>query len=368
MNEAQLSMSDTPSKPDAHTPRRVAFAVPGDIDTRTGGYKYDRMVVDGLRENGWDVALVSLGTSFPSPTPEDMADAKRLMVSHAKDRPIIVDGLAFGALDPAILCTIPSPIIALIHHPLAYETGISEDQRARLLSNERTTLTQASHVLVPSPHTARVLTLDYGVTEDRLTVARPGTDRPKTAASKTDPPLILSVGIQVPRKGHDILLRALAELTNLAWQAVIVGGARDIPHAEGLARLVVDLELTDRVTLAGEVSEEDLAGLYRQAKIFALATRHEGYGIVFDEAMTHGLPIVTCDVGAVPETVPAEVGYLVPPDDPPAFARAVETLLRKTDLRAQMAGASAQAGEALPTWQDTVREIENVIEAIYADT
>jgi glycosyltransferase involved in cell wall biosynthesis len=178
------------------------------------------------------------------------------------------------------------------------------------------------------------------------------------------PPLILSVGIQHPRKGHDILLQALARLTRLDWTAVIAGKVHDTDHAAELVRLHRELGLGARVTLAGYVPDAELARLYAAASLFALATRYEGYGLVFDEALAHGLPIVSCRTGAVPDTVPAGVGRLVPPDDCAAFAEALADLLGNAAGRAACADAAMAAGRNLPGWADTARVAGQVIDRL----
>ncbi|MBL4919253.1 glycosyltransferase family 4 protein [Szabonella alba] len=344
----------------------AAFAIPGEITTLTGGYIYERQLLEGLRAQGRRVDHLQLGGSFPTPTPADMADAAAQLLALPPDQPLILDGLVFGSIDTGILARMAAPIIAMIHHPLAHESALSPDLRAHLLRTERDNLTHTAHVLVPSPHTAALLVSDYGVTRDRITIARPGTDRPSLprATQGTDPPLILSVGIQHPRKGHDILLRALARLTNRHWQAVIVGSRYDAAHAEDLDRLHARLGLGAQVRLAGRVPADALASLYQSATIFALATRYEGYGIVFDEAMAWGLPIVTCRTGAVPDTVPASVGLLAAPDDPAAFADSLDLMLTNATLRQDMARASALVGAALPGWYDTARLAGEVLDQI----
>ncbi|MEE4362112.1 MAG: glycosyltransferase family 4 protein [Pseudomonadales bacterium] len=342
----------------------AVFAVPGDLETLTGGYLYDRRLLAALRALGRDVAHLALGASFPEPTPADSAEAAARLAAVPANCPVLIDGLALGAMDPALLKGMTAPIVALVHHPLAHESGLDAARRDRLARTERANLARAAHVVVPSSHTAALLTADYGVAPDRITIARPGTDRPPQPRVKADPPLILSVGIQVPRKGHDVLLRALARVTDRSWQAVIVGSPLDTDHAAVLARLVAELGLTDRVRLAGAVSVEALAALYGEAFLFALATRYEGYGIVFDEAMAHGLPIVTCATGAVPDTVAPGAGVLVPAEDDEAFAAALARLLDDEVMHAETAAASAAAGAALVGWDDAARRVADVFDRV----
>lgn len=347
---------------------RAALAVPGDLTTLTGGYIYDRRLLDELRAMGLDVTHIELPGSFPAPTAQDMTQTFALLDAVSGGCPVIIDGLAFGAMDPVRVAQIRAPIVALIHHPLARENGLDRQRAQALFDSERANLAHAVSVIVPSPHTAALLVSDYGVAERRIHIARPGTDRPAMAQGPVDPPLILSVGIQLPRKGHDVLLRACAQLTDLDWQASIVGAPLDATHARDLGDLHRSLGLADRVTLAGKISHDALGALYRSAHIFALATRFEGYGIVFDEALAHGLPIVSCATGAVPDTVPKEAGILVPPDAPDAFADALRRVLSEPRTHASLAKGARTAAQALPAWRDTARIAARAIAAATAKT
>lgn len=346
------------------TLQKAAFAIPGDMNTLTGGYIYERRLLEGLRAQGRDVDYIQLGASFPNPSAIDMADAAARLTALPADRPLILDGLVFGSINTQILSRVQAPVVAMVHHPLAHETGLEVQQRDHLFRTERDNLTQVAHVMVPSPHTAALLASDYAVARDRITIVRPGTDRPVGKAAQSAPPLILSVGIQHPRKGHDILLRALSLLLHQNWQAIIVGSRYDPNHAQDLDTLHASLGLAGRVRFAGRVSGDELAQHYRTASVFALATRYEGYGIVFDEALSYGLPIVSCQTGAVPDTVPASAGLLVPPEDPGAFAQALELLLTDPVLRDNKARSSVAFGTALPSWAETAQSAGAVLDRL----
>ncbi|WP_102108762.1 glycosyltransferase family 4 protein [Oceaniglobus roseus] len=334
----------------------ATFAIPGDIDTLTGGYIYEKQLLLALRRIGWDVTHLPLPAGFPEPSPQDVAATAAALAAVPADRPLILDGFLPGASPPEVLAGVRAPMISVTHHPLAYETGLAPDRAAWLKRTEQANLARMSHVIVPSRHTAQMLIDDFAVPGERITVASPGILRPaRSTAPKPQPPRILSVGQLVPRKGHDILLRALATLTDLDWQAEIVGGATDPACARDLERLCDDLGLSDRVAFTGSLSPETLAARYAAATLFALATRYEGYGMVFAEALAAGLPIVTCAAGAVPDTVPEGTGLLVPPDDADAFAEALRRLLSDRESRTAFAAAADAAGHALPTWEDTAR-------------
>lgn len=331
--------------------RPLAFAIPGDIATLTGGFIYERRLLTGLRQAGHDVRHLVLPASFPDPSDADMMAAVAALTDVAPDRPLILDGLVFGAIDTGGLTRARAPLVAMIHHPLALETGLAPDRRDHLFRTERDNLRLVQHVLVPSPHTRRILIDRYDVPRHAITVLRPGVDRPSLPPAPSTPPLILSVGILHPRKGHDVLIEALSSLGDLDWQAVIVGNPWDRDHAAALERRRAASPVAPRIRLAGRVTAEELEALYSRASVFALATWYEGHGIVFDEALVRGLPIVSCRGGAVPDTVPPAAGLLVPPGDARAFAGALRGLLQDAGKRQAMADAAMAAGAALPGWQ-----------------
>ena len=342
-------------KPDAY------FAIPGDMYRKTGGFIYERKLLETLQASGLNIAHLLFPAGFADPTPAEMAQAIAHLAALPADAPVIIDGLVYGAIDPKGLDTVQAPMVAMIHHPLGLEAGLDADRAAFLLRNEADALSRATHVIVPSPHTAMTLAQDFGVPREKISIALPGFDRPTGTSMPAAPPLILSVGLLAERKGHDVLLNALAEITDLDWQAQIVGGAHDPAVAQKLKDQCAELGLTTRVDFVGTLDAEDLQDRYRAATVFALATRYEGYGMGFGEAMTHGLPIVTCRAGAVPDTVPNGAGRLVPVDAPHDFAAALRETLTKPDLRTQMAQTSRAAGAALPTWQDTARIVAAVL-------
>lgn len=339
----------------------LVFAIPGDIATLTGGYLYERRLLDGLRRIGHDVRHLQLPASFPDPAPADMAAAVAALADLPPDRPLILDGLVFGSIDSAGLARVRAPVVAMIHHPLALESGLTPERRDHLFRTERDNLRLARHVLVPSPHTRRILTRRYDVAADAVTVIRPGVDRPLLDSSPAKPPLILSVGILHPRKGHDILIEALSRLGDLDWQAAIVGNPWDRDHAAALHRQHEASPVADRITLAGRVTADALESLYARAWVFALATRYEGHGIVFDEALVRGLPIVSCLTGAVPETVPQAAGLLVPPEDPASFSDALRRLIGDRNRRQAMSDAALAAARRLPGWPQAAERASRVL-------
>jgi glycosyltransferase involved in cell wall biosynthesis len=336
--------------------KAVAFAVPGDLATPTGGYTYDRRIIDELRRLGWSVEALDIGEQFPRPTAKTRASASARLGAVPAGRAIVIDGLAFGVLqEEAKALGAKHPLVALVHHPLAFENGLSAQEAQALHASERDALSYARRIVVTSDATARLLVGEYRVQPDRLTVVRPGTDRPETTARGDGGTVaFLSVGSIVPRKGYDVLVAALAQIKDLPWRLTIAGDRmRSAETARQLEQDIVRLDLVDRINLVGAVASGRLNALYAAADIFVLPSRFEGYGMAFAEAMAHGLPVVATTAGAISETVPADAGILVEPDDPRALAGALRRLISCHDRRSKLAAGARKAAGALPTWGES---------------
>lgn len=350
--------------------RRVVFAVPGDLTIPTGGYAYDRRIIGGLRELGWRVDAVELGEGFPLPSEETKRAAHARLAALPPTAPIVVDGLAFGALPDAMRELGASHrLIALVHHPLKFETGFSRAVAEALRASEVEALRHACGVIATSAFTARLLVSDFGVATDRVKIVRPGADRRARARAAGKVPLaLLSVGAIVPRKGYDVLLAALDRLRDLPWRLTIVGDpARDQGAAARLASDVERFDLGDRVTIAGAISQQALDAHYARTDMFVLASRFEGYGMAYAEAIAHGLPIVGTTGGAIPETAPSSAALLAPPGDVEAFAAAMRRLIEDTAERARLAAGAWAAAAALPSWEQSAKLFADAIEAGHAD-
>lgn len=344
--------------------RTLIFAYPGQIELKTGGYAYDRQLISGLRGLGWEVEPLGLGDGFPMPSSAALSNAENCLADLPDGTLILVDGLAFGVLQEwAQRHADRLSIVALVHHPLALETGIEAKVAQHLTQTERKALSFARQVIVTSHETARTLSASYDVPQSKITVALPGTPKGALAAGGNSPAHIVSVGSLTKRKGHDILISALHGVRDLDWRASIIGSPHlDPATAKMLHAQIVELGLQDRVTLCGEV--DDVASALATGDIFALASRYEGYGMVFAEALAHGLPIVACHAGAIPDVVPGDAGMLVPVDDVAAFVSALRILLSDPTARSTYARAAARAGAALPDWRETAMIVSRCLKGI----
>ena len=346
--------------------KRFAFAVPGDLATPTGGYAYDRRMMTELGNLGWQIDLLDLGEGFPWPDEATRATAQSRLLAMPAGRCIVVDGLALGVLpETASQLAGRNPLLALVHHPLALEWGLSVKQADALRASERAALAAVQGVVVTSAATAKLVASDYGVPAERIAVARPGSDPALISQGSQDGVVrLLSVGAIVPRKGFDVLITALATLTDLSWRLTIAGDRTRDRNAA--ARLDADIarHALDRIAAPGAVSPQRLAALYAEADVFVLASHFEGYGMAYAEAVAHGLPVIGTSAGAIPDTVPADAGLLVDPGDSFALAQALRRVIGDADLRRRLARAARAAAPQLPTWRHSAEIFARALERL----
>jgi glycosyltransferase involved in cell wall biosynthesis len=334
------------------------FAIPGDLPAATGGYEYARRVLGLLP----DLTYLALPGGFPHPSPADLAAACAQLAAVAPDAVLLVDGLALGAMPVRCLDTVRATIVALVHHPLCLETGLSRDAANALRASERAALSRAAHVITTSASTAAVLSAEFGVPDARLSIAEPGTEVAARAARIGVPVRLLAVGSVVPRKGYDLLVEALGGLAHLAWSLTIAGALdRDDSAVEGVREAIAARGLTERITLVGAADAAEMDRLYAAADIFVIASLHEGYGMAAAEAMARGLPLVTSTAGALAATVPDAAALKYPAGDVAGLRAALHRMLTDADCRTGCSEGSWAAGQRLPRWEQTARHIADVL-------
>jgi glycosyltransferase involved in cell wall biosynthesis len=335
----------------------IVLAAPGPLESRTGGYIYDRRMVEGLRRLGWQVDVLELDSSFPHPTPAALEHANRTLASVRAGTITIVDSLALGAM-PEIITREASrlPVVALVHLPLAAAIGLDRGDAARLDDGERRALAAAA-LLVITGRAALPLIERYAVAPSRVVVVEPGTDpAPLARGSRTSSVELLTVATLNPGKGHEMLLEALSAVRDSAWRLTCAGSlTRDPATAARVRTIAARLQLDHRVSFVGDLDRPALAACYDRADVAVLATHQETYGMAIAEALAHGLPVVSTTTGAIPDLVGDDAGLLVPVGDTDALAAALARVLGDASLRARLAEGARRRRDRLPTWDTAAR-------------
>ena len=354
---------------------RILWVVYGSLEQLSGGYLYDRLVVEYLRAHGVEVEVLGLSQPpyFLCPL---RAVPPRLRSPEGLDA-IVVDELihpsvfrwAVARAQTATPLSRPR-LVTLVHH-LRSREQVPLLLKAAARSMERRLLAASDAVIANSRTTAATVEELVGPLP-LLAVCPPGCDRlpaveaahAPSAGGETDgglsapgpagPVRLLATGNLIPRKGYDLLLELLAGMSGLPWELRVAGRPVDRRYERRLHKLVRRQGLGDRVTFTGELSEKRLAEEYRRAEVFAFPSRYEGYGISLAEAVRAGLPFVAFTGGGVAEVVRGR-GLLVAPGDLAGFGAHLRRLVVDADFRERQAVLSRELAPALPTWQYTGR-------------
>lgn len=344
--------------------RELFLVVPGSLEQRTGGYRYDARMVAGLRGRGWAVQVCELAGDFPGPNAAAEGALDAALAGIPDGGGALVDGLAAGAF-PDVLARHASRLrlIYLLHHPLGLETGLEASQAQPLLTRERNAVQQALGVVATSAFTARQL-LDWGVPAARLRAVPPGVEpRPEARGPGTgEPPRLICVGSVVPRKGQLELVQALARLDASDWRAVLVGSrTRDPTYVREVETAIAAAGLEGQIEWGGECDDTALEAWYERASLFVLASAYEGFGMAYTEAMARALPVIGTHGGAIPHTVPEGAGLLVPPGDVAALAGVIAHLVADPEARARMGRVGRESMRASPDWRQAAASLEQTL-------
>ena len=346
----------------------VHFVIPDGIDDparASGGNAYDRHLCRGLTSIGWSVHEHAVPGCWPRPDAASFAALDGVVQQIPDDAVVLLDGLV-ASTAPDVLLTQARRLrlVVLVHMPLGHRPA---DDGADARMRERAVLSVAAAVVTTSAWSRRRLLELYSLSADRVHVAEPGVNAADLATGTAAGEALLCVAAVTSDKGHDVLLDALATITDLSWHCVCVGSLdRDPAFVEALRRRSLDDGLGDRVWFLGPRTGADLDRSYAAADLLVLASRAETYGMVVIEALARGLPVVAADVGGLTEALGhgadgIRPGLLVPPDDPAALGAALRAWLGDAELRGRLRRAACERRESLPGWSTTTSVIAGVL-------
>ena len=332
----------------------------------SGGNVYDRRVCSGLASQGWVVHEHAVRGFWARPHAGSFAELAGVVQRIPDDAVVLLDGMVASAA-PEVL--VPHAdrlrLVVLVHMPLGHRPPSDEVDDVR--TRERAVLSAAVAVLTTSTWCRRRLLELYQLSADRIRVAEPGVDTAELATGTADGGALLCVAAVTFDKGHDVLLDALATISDRSWHCVCVGSlGRDPAYAESLRRRSLDGSLADRVDFLGPRTGADLDRSYAAADLAVLASRAETYGMVVAEALARGLPVVASEVGGLPETLGQGAGgirpgLLVPPDDAVALGGALRAWLDDAGLRRRLRAAARERRESLPGWSNATSMVAGTL-------
>lgn len=353
----------------------IGLIIYGSLDLVSGGYLYDRLLVDHLRKQGARVEIFSLpwrnygrhlADNFSSTLPRAVeAMAPDLLLQDELNHPSLL------RTNRRLQKTLKAPIIAIVHH-----LRCSEARPAwlnRLYRRVEKLYLETADGFIFNSETTRAVALDVLGKVSPSVVAYPGGDHlgARISAEKIvercrrpGPLRILFTGNVIPRKGLDTLVLALSRLSHESWQLTVAGSlSADARYVKRIGRLIAGNGLDERVKLLDTVSSVQLVGLLESHHCLAVPSFYEGFGIVYLEAMGFGAPVIASTAGAVPEVVDdGREGFLVTPGDVEALREAIGRLIRDRDLLLAMSLASRKRALGHPTWAQSAARVEEFLQ------
>lgn len=336
-----------------------------DVARRSGGNVYDRYVCDGLRVLGWHVREHEVSGAWPTPTPATREGLAGVLARVDDGRVVVVDGLlSSGAEDVLLAQSARLRLVVLVHLPTSWGSGPADTAPL-----EGAVLRSAAAVVTTSDWTRRWLLDRYELDEGSVHVAVPGVDESDAVMGTESGTQLLCVAAVVPNKGQDVLLAALRELRDLAWQCRCVGSTtRDPVFAAALTNGAKAAGLSDRFVLAGNRWASELDAAYAGADVLVVPSRLETYGLVVTEALARGVPVIASDVGGVPEALGdspvGRPGLLLPPGDVGAWSEALRCWLTDPEVRTVLRRSAQARRLTLRPWSATAGEVSLVLESV----
>ena len=325
---------------------RVAWLIYGPLDQVSGGYIYDRLVVEQLRELGDKVTVISL-------TP----GAAELPQLAAKDFDVVVgDELCFRDLARFFRATPNLRRVLLIHHLTAWEHP-EGPLRSELLALEQTVVDLADVCIATSQVTAARLEAE-GLGRP-VRVAEPGADRmPRPESGGQEPRglrlRLLFVGNILRRKRVLELCEAFIGLSTTGAELVLIGAELEPDYAAKVRDFVRRAQVGERVRFLGALPATEVAKQFSLADALVLPSALEGYGMVLSEALWLSVPILAARVGVAEQLVlKTGAGLLFKPDDSSELQNTLSAFIRDAPLRAKLRRAAWHAADLLPRWRDT---------------
>ncbi|MEI6133853.1 MAG: glycosyltransferase family 4 protein [Desulfomonile sp.] len=349
---------------------RVGIVIYGSLDILTGGFIYDRKLVDYLRGDGISVEVYPLPwRNYASHLTDNFSFKfiKRLRDSRVDI--LLQDELNHPSLIAANSFFFRSreyPIVSIVHHLRCSE--LRSNMANRLYQAVEKQYLTSNDGFIFNSQTTRKTVRNLGIRTKPFVVAHPGRNLQnpdvgqrfiRERAERSGPIRLLFVGSLIPRKELHTLLEALSHIPRNEWTLKVVGNLEtDRVYADSVLASIKRLDLKDNVKLLGPMASKDLELEYMASHVLAVPSSYEGFGIVYLESMGFGCPSLATTAGAAHEVITDGVdGFLVSPGDVDAIAKKILLLATDRKILSQMGIAALDRFIAHPTWRQSCEKI-----------
>ena len=343
----------------------IGLIIYGSLDTLSGGYLYDRKLVEYMRSQGDTVEIISLPwRSYAA----HVTDNFQFRLPKNLDI-LIQDELNHPSLIFANRRKHPYPVISLVHHLRCSELRpkwqnslyrVVEKQYLNsvdgFIFNSRTTEGVVNGLL----HQVKPSVVGYPPT-DRF--GAPISEKEIAERAKEDNFRILFLGNVMYRKGLHTLLSALGSLSPIPYTLDVVGSLTTEPdYTKQMQQIITKHHLSSFIFLHGSLDKEPLIEKLQHAHALVVPSSYEGFGIVYLEGMGFGLPAIGTTAGAAGEVIEhGKTGFLIAPDDSKSLAKNLKTLMEdRATLRRLSLNARVRYLRQ-PSWTETAGNIRQFL-------
>lgn len=348
---------------------KVGFVIYGSLDTVSGGYLYDRKLVEYLRAQGDTVEIISLPWRNYAAHLTD-----NFWFRLPKNLDILIeDELNHPSLIAANAENHSYPIISLVHHLRCSEPRPAWQNLFYRLVEKK--YLQGVDGFIFNSKTTRAVVQELVGDEKPFSVGYPAGNRLGTITEEeiiartvqSTPLRILFVGAVIPRKGLHILLDAIARLPPSTVTLDVAGGlTHDIKYTNFIRRQIHNRNLSSVVKLHGNFTDHTFVTLLRSSHILALPSSYEGFGIAYLEAMAFGLPVIGTTAGAAKEIInDGETGFIIQPDNSMLLAKRIEFLANSKQKLLQMSLVARKQFLTHPTWIGSFDKVRQFLSSVF---
>lgn len=363
---------------------RIGLIIYGNLDLRSGGYIYDRFLVNHLIGQGDEIEVLSFPIrNYLLNFIDNFSPKLSRLVTGSQVDILLQDELnhqSLFILNHHLQKMIDCPIISIIHHLRSSETHhILQNYLHRQI--ERHYLSNIDGFIYNSRTTEEaveeLISIDYA-RECPSLIAYPGRDRlnPEITeaevierAERKGPLSLVFLGNLIPRKGLHILLQALKGLNKDLWKLTVVGNQfADVSYAEKVRSQTERYGLKGRVQFTGALTDRELVFHLKTSQLLVIPSSYEGYGIAYIEGMGFGLPAIGTIGGGAEEMIISGLnGFLVLPGDAVTIRSHVKELIENRGLLVEMSLAALRSYKNHSTWKESMSSVRDFLISLMAD-
>jgi glycosyltransferase involved in cell wall biosynthesis len=356
---------------------RVGLLIYGDLEILTGGFLYDRLLVEYLRAQGDEVEVIALPWRTYGPhLTDNFSSSLRERLRAARLDVLIQDELCHPSLflvNRRLKKQAQYPIVTLVHLLRTSEPRAAWLNRLYGAVERRYLKTVDGAIF--NCETTRA-TVEH-LMKDKLSgvVAHPGRDhlhrglstKQITERARQPGPLqIISVANVVPNKGLSVLIEALARMPAGSWQLTVTGSLEmDTTYVSAVRRQIAGAGLSAQVNLLGTVPNEEMPGYLASSQLLVVPSYYEAFAIAYLEAMSFGLPVIASTAGGARELIThGTEGFLLTPGDVDGLAEYLRELIPDRERLLEMSLAAHGRISSHPTWAESFGRIRAFLHSL----